>query len=59
MRGDNIQEGHFMERSWARLMSTHLESYQTGALKQYSFYCIHLVTTTKRAIEGRRRLMER
>ena len=31
-RGDNIEEGHFMERSWARILSKPLESYQIEAI---------------------------
>lgn len=31
-RGDNIQESHFAERSWARLLSTPLKKYQVEAL---------------------------
>ncbi|KAL3916503.1 MAG: hypothetical protein SGILL_005147 [Bacillariaceae sp.] len=31
-RGNNIQEGHFAERSWARLLSTPLEDVQIRAL---------------------------
>ena len=31
-RGNNIQEGHFAERSWANLMSTPLQPYQIEAL---------------------------
>jgi hypothetical protein len=31
-RGNNIQEGHFAERSWARLLSTPLEHFQIKAL---------------------------
>jgi hypothetical protein len=35
-RGDNIQEGHYMERSWAYLLSTPLQSFQIKALRNYS-----------------------
>ena len=35
-RGDNIQEGHYAERSWARLLSTPLKPYQVEALKNYA-----------------------
>ena len=35
-RGDNIQEGHYMERLWGPLLSTPLETYQIQALKEYS-----------------------
>ena len=31
-RGDNIAEGHYMERSWALLLSTPLELYQTEGI---------------------------
>lgn len=31
-RGDNIEEGHFMECSWARLLSTPLKLYQENAI---------------------------
>ena len=34
-RGDNIEEGHLMERSWAILLSTPLRSYQVEALHEY------------------------
>ena len=35
-RGDNIQEGHFVERTWARLLSTPLKPYQVEALRGYA-----------------------
>ena len=35
-RGDSIEEGHFMERSWAYLLANPLEQYQITALLQYS-----------------------
>ena len=35
-RGDSIEEGHFMERSWAYLLAHPLEQYQITALLQYS-----------------------
>ena len=35
-RGDNIEEGHFVERSWAALLSTPLELLQIEALQNYS-----------------------
>jgi hypothetical protein len=35
-RGDNIQEGHYAERSWARLLSTPLRKYQAEALWRYT-----------------------
>ena len=35
-RGDNIQEGHYAERIWARLLSTPLKPYQGLALKNYA-----------------------
>ncbi|KAL7539072.1 hypothetical protein ACHAWF_006290 [Thalassiosira exigua] len=33
-RGDNILEGHFMERSWAMLLSTPLKAYHIDALRK-------------------------
>ena len=35
-RGDNIQEGHFVERSWARLLSSPLKPYQVEAINSYA-----------------------
>jgi hypothetical protein len=35
-RGDNIEEGHFVERSWAALLSNPLELLQIEALQNYS-----------------------
>ena len=35
-RGDNIQEGHYMERSWAYLLATPLQSFQVKALLKHS-----------------------
>jgi hypothetical protein len=35
-RGDNIQEGHYMERTWAMLLASPLEEYQVKAIKSYS-----------------------
>ena len=35
-RGDNIEEGHFAERSWAALLASPLEGFQAEALKNYS-----------------------
>ncbi len=35
-RGDNIQEGHFAERSWGPLLATPLQAFQTKALVQHS-----------------------
>lgn len=35
-RGNNIQEGHYAERSWALLMSTPPESFQVRALIEHS-----------------------
>jgi len=35
-RGDNIEEGHFMERSWAALLSTPLESAEQSILHNYA-----------------------
>jgi hypothetical protein len=35
-RGDNIEEGHFAERSWAALLSSPIEGFQAEALKNYS-----------------------
>lgn len=36
MRGDNIEEGHYAERSWAALLSSPLEDFQVEALQNYS-----------------------
>lgn len=33
-RGDNIQEGHYMERSWASLFATPLQQFQISALRK-------------------------
>jgi len=35
-RGDNIQEGHYIERLWGPLLSSPLESFQIEALRNYS-----------------------
>ena len=35
-RGDNIVEGHFMERSWGMLLSTHLQQFQIDGLRKCS-----------------------
>ena len=35
-RGDNIQEGHFAERSWGPLLATPLQAFQIKALRQHS-----------------------
>jgi hypothetical protein len=35
-RGDNIQEGHYMERTWAVLLASPLEEYQMKGIKSYS-----------------------
>ena len=35
-RGDNIEEGHYAERSWAMLLSLPLEDYKLDALLQYT-----------------------
>lgn len=35
-RGDNIQEGHFTERSWARLLATPLKPFQIKSLRKYA-----------------------
>lgn len=35
-RGDNIQEGHYAERSWARLLSTPLKPYQIKSIRNHS-----------------------
>jgi len=35
-RGDNIEEGHFVERSWAALLSNPLELLQIEVLQNYS-----------------------
>ena len=37
-RGDNIQEGHYVERSWARLLAKPLSNYQVEALRKYASY---------------------
>jgi hypothetical protein len=34
-RGDNIQEGHYMERLWGSLLSKPLESYQIDGLRNH------------------------
>ena len=35
-RGDNIEEGHFVERSWAPILSNPLEPLQIEAIQNYS-----------------------
>jgi hypothetical protein len=35
-RGDNIEEGHFVERSWAPMLSNPLEPLQIEAIQNYS-----------------------
>ena len=35
-RGDNIEEGHLMERIWASLLANPLESYQIEELRRHS-----------------------
>ena len=35
-RSDNIEEGHFGERSWAAMLSNPLEPLQIEALQNYS-----------------------
>jgi hypothetical protein len=35
-RGNNIQEGHYMERTWATLVALPLEEYEVEALKNNS-----------------------
>jgi hypothetical protein len=35
-RGDNIEEGHFVERSWAALLSNPLEPLQIAAIQNYT-----------------------
>ena len=35
-RGDNILEGHCMERSWGMLLSTHLQQFQIDGLRKCS-----------------------
>ncbi len=35
-RGDNIQEGHFAERSWGPLLATPLQEFQINALRKHS-----------------------
>lgn len=37
-RGDNIEEGHFVERSWAMLLSTPLRPIQIDILNQHYYY---------------------
>eukprot|EP00980_Cylindrotheca_fusiformis_P027811 scaffold22560_cov135-Cylindrotheca_fusiformis.AAC.22 len=37
-RGDNIQEGHYMERMWGLLLASPLEQYQMEAMKSYVDY---------------------
>ena len=37
-RGENIAEGHYAERSWARLMATPLEPFHVEALQKYADY---------------------
>jgi len=34
-RGDNIEEGHFMERSWGRLLATPLRPFQVEAVSNH------------------------
>jgi hypothetical protein len=41
-RGNNIEEGHFAERSWAALLANPLNEYQTAALLDYG---TELITT--------------
>jgi len=48
-RADNIAEGHFMERLWAMLLSTPLESYQIKALKN----CASKVVSREESWPGR------
>ena len=35
-RGDNIQEGHYTERSWGPLLATPLKPFQIEALKNHA-----------------------
>ncbi len=35
-RGNNIEEGHFMERSWGSLLATPLQPFQIEAMKNYT-----------------------
>ena len=35
-RGDNIQEGHYVERSWANLFSTPLQPFQVNTMQNIS-----------------------
>ncbi len=35
-RGDNIEEGHFVERSWASILATSLQPYQVEAMNNYT-----------------------
>lgn len=36
MRGDNIQEGHYAERSWGLLLASPLEQFQNEAVRKHS-----------------------
>jgi hypothetical protein len=47
-RGNNIQEGHYAERSWGYLLSTPLQPFQVEALRNHSdtfnkegFFCMN------------------
>ncbi len=35
-RGNNVEEGHFMERSWGSLLATPLQHFQVEALLNYT-----------------------
>eukprot|EP00980_Cylindrotheca_fusiformis_P004887 scaffold1038_cov100-Cylindrotheca_fusiformis.AAC.10 len=35
-RGDNIQEGHYIERMWGMLLAAPLEQYQVDAIYEYA-----------------------
>eukprot|EP00980_Cylindrotheca_fusiformis_P000389 scaffold92_cov85-Cylindrotheca_fusiformis.AAC.7 len=39
-RGDNIEEGHYMERMWAMLLSSPLKKYQMEAIKEYADFAL-------------------
>eukprot|EP00980_Cylindrotheca_fusiformis_P000390 scaffold92_cov85-Cylindrotheca_fusiformis.AAC.8 len=39
-RGDNIEEGHYVERMWAMLLSSPLKQYQREAIKEHADYAL-------------------
>eukprot|EP00980_Cylindrotheca_fusiformis_P004881 scaffold1038_cov100-Cylindrotheca_fusiformis.AAC.4 len=39
-RGDNIQEGHFVERMWGMLLSNPLDPYQIEAIKEHADFVL-------------------